>query len=206
MNFDEIKIKILEDKNIINAYQYGSRVYGTHHKDSDYDFILVVEDKNETFLNKWSNIDANIYTEKEFIAQINAHEISVLECIFLPEEKILKNEKSYLNNFIIDKNQLRTSISQKASNSWVKGKKKFIVEKDFNPYIGKKSIWHSFRMLDFGTQIAKEGIIYNYESANYLYEEILKCNSWEEVEKNYKQKFNEYNSEFKKVAPKALKM
>jgi predicted nucleotidyltransferase len=206
MDFNHLKTIILEDKNIINAYQYGSRVYETHNADSDYDFIFVVNKKDDALITKYASLDANIYTLEEFVEQIQNHEISILECLFLPENKVIKNTHSFTENFNLDKNQLRTSISQKSSNSWVKGKKKFIVEKDFNPYVGKKSVWHAFRMLDFGTQIAKNGFIYDYTSANHLYKEIIACNSWEEIEQKYKQKFNEYGTEFKKVAPKALKM
>lgn len=206
MDINHLKNMIQKDNNITNAYQYGSRVYGTHNEKSDYDFILVVKQNDEKLMDCYSDVDINIYTEKEFSEQIKAHEISVLECLFLKEDKIIKNEETFIEHFILDKNQLRTSISQKSSNSWVKGKKKFIIEKDFNPYVGKKSIWHAFRMLDFGTQIAKNGFIYDYTSSNHLYNDILACNSWEEVEQKYKQKFNEYSTEFKKVAPKALKM
>ena len=191
MDFNTIKENISNDENIINAYQYGSRVYGNHHDNSDYDFIFVVNKKEESLLIQWKEIDANIYSKEEFVEQIKSHEISVLECLFLPEEKVIKSSQSFLNDFVLDKASLRNSVSQKASNSWVKGKKKFLIEKDFNPYIGKKSIWHSFRMLDFGTQIAKEGVIYDYSQSNHLYQDILNCTTWEEIEKKYKQKFNE---------------
>ena len=34
------------DKRILNIYQFGSRVYGTSNKNSDYDFIIVTSSKD----------------------------------------------------------------------------------------------------------------------------------------------------------------
>jgi hypothetical protein len=88
----------------------------------------------------------------------------------------------------------------------VKSKKKFIVEKDYSPYIGKKSAWHSIRILDFGYQIAKYGKINDYQSVNNLLKSIMKLNSWEEIDENFKTVYNETASRFKEVAPKEINL
>ena len=34
----------IKNENILNVYLWGSRVYGTHREDSDYDLIIIFED------------------------------------------------------------------------------------------------------------------------------------------------------------------
>lgn len=195
----EFKEYINKNSNIISCFYYGSRVYGSHKEDSDFDFIVVVNEKEDITYN---GCDITVYTKEEFQEKIQQHEISILECLFLPSEKIIKNEQSW--NFQKDLGVLRKSISEKSSNSWVKCKKKFLVEKDYNPYVGKKSVWHSLRILDFGRQIAIHDKIIDYGSMNQYYEPIMSCNSWEEIEQNFKKFYNQKATEFKLVAPKGV--
>ena len=126
-----------------------------------------------------------------------------MKCLFLNNKKIKKNELDV--NFSLNKNTLRHSISAKSSNSWVKAKKKFIVEEDYNPYIGQKSAWHAIRMLDFGIQLATLGKIENYSSSNKLLNKITSCKSWSEIDENFRFMYNEKSSQFKLVAPKEIK-
>lgn len=190
---------------VLNIYLYGSRVYGTAKETSDFDYIVVV-DNDETLksLENYSGVneDFTFYTKEQFQEQVNNHEISVLECLFLNESMIEKKTVDFPFTLVLDK--LRHSLSQKSSNSWVKAKKKFIVEESFNSYIGQKSAWHSLRILDFGCQIAKEGKITNYQETNALLPLILKLNSWQELDDNFRAINRAKNTEFKKVAPKAL--
>lgn len=192
----------LKDDNIIGIYQYGSFVYGTNHEKSDKDLIVILNDTNqslETIEDLRKNYDVNIYSKNDFEKMIKEHEISALECLFLEDKFILKYHQW---NFELDLPTLRNSISQKSSNSWVKAKKKFIVEKDYAPYIGQKSAWHAIRMLDFGTQIAKYGMIKNYATQNEILPEILKLNTWEEIDAKFRLKYNETASIFRQFAPK----
>lgn len=196
---DNFKQAVQQDTNTLCTYVYGSHVYGTNHKDSDFDFICVVKDKDlENPLAKFG--DVTNYTIEEFQKLIDAHEISALECVFLKDEFKLKEEHQF--TFELNKQILRNAISAKASNSWVKCKKKFIVEQDFNPYIGKKSAWHSLRIFDFGIQIATNGKITDYGSMNSVMPDIMQLNSWEEIDAGFRKFHNETASKFKAVAPK----
>ncbi len=196
-----IKSTAEKDPNIICAYLYGSQVYKTNTEKSDHDFICVVNNKeanNQLVLFG----DVTNYTVEEFQNLVNQHEISVLECLFLKDEFVLKQKHNF--DFSLNKELLRNSISAKSSNSWVKAKKKFIIEEDFNPYIGKKSAWHSLRILNFGTQIAKNGKIEDYSQCNDLFKKVMECNSWEEINEKFKTTYNEMASEFKRNAPKMV--
>ncbi len=187
------------DSNTICCFMYGSRVYGTNTEQSDYDFIVVVKDKEiKNPLEEYGDVTS--YSIEEFNDLIKKHEISVLECLFLNDDNVLKKDVDF--EFILDKQALRSSISAKSSNSWIKCKKKFIIEEDFNPYVGKKSAWHSLRILDFGKQIADNGKIINFSSANHLMSDIMGLDSWDEIEQKYKTVYNNMSSAFKLSAPK----
>ena len=186
--------------NDVFVVMYGSRVYGTNHENSDYDFIAVVKDKDKPVDFPLPKGDVLVFSEEEFGKRIEQHDVTALECLWLPEKNILNGAVKV--DFSLNLGKLRDSFSATASNSWVKAKKKFLVEKDFNPYIGKKSAWHALRIIDFGIQIAKNGKIVDYGSRNFDYEKIIGFNSWEEINSEYKAVYNQLSSEFRLVAPK----
>lgn len=204
-DFERLKsLFSLKDYDILSIFPYGSRVYGTNSSNSDYDYIAIFRDgtvKDEFALEK-SNYNIHEYNYSSFVKLVEKHKISALECIFLPKENIICDRKTY--NFKLDLSILRSSISEKASHSWVKAKKKLEVEKDKNIYIAKKSLFHSFRIIDFGKQIAKNGKIMNYSSMNDLWFEIYNNPSeeWKDYFELYKAKHNEDLTEFRELAPK----
>lgn len=197
-------MKYLQDDNIKAIYQYGSYVYGTNTDKSDKDIILVLEDKEksiDTVNELKKEYDVNIYSKNEFEKMLKEHEITALECLFLKDKFILKY---YQWNFSLDLPSLRNSVSQKSSNSWVKAKKKFIVEKDYAPYVGQKSAWHAIRMLDFATQVAQYGSIIDYSTKNDLLKEIISCNTWDDIDNKFRKLYNETASIFRQFAPKEV--
>lgn len=206
----------------ICTFPYGSRVYGTGSQKSDFDFIYIVDDQfveeldeqyvfhsdfdnvNKVYTDHFHEINISIYGKTKFQQMCDDHHISALECIFLPDNLIKYHIADYKFKFELNLQQLRKSISEKASHSWVKAKKKFEIEDDRNIYVGKKSLFHSMRIIDFGTQIAKTGKIENYQSCVGLWNEIKNnlSESWKDYESFYKTKHNEMMSEFRKLAPK----
>lgn len=194
-------MKIIENMkssiDVLNIYEYGSRVYGTANENSDYDFVVVVKDEVYT-TDHYSkeNYEFNIYSKSQWIKMAEENDVIFCECFFLPN----KIKEEFVPEFKVDVPKLRASFSHVASNSFVKCKKKLTVEKDYVPYIGKKSLWHSFRILMFGIQILSKGKIYDYSEANYLYKEIVKndCNDWEYYKEKYQGLYNSYKSEFRK--------
>lgn len=197
---------MIDSKPYLSIFLYGSRVYGTAKENSDKDFILIKEDGEKEQYSHQMLFDVpyewTVYSIADFQKLLDDHEISALECYFLPEEFRLKDNAIF--SFTLDKAKLRHSLSKKSSNSWVKAKKKFEVEADRDIYVGKKSLFHSFRILDFGIQIATTGKISDYGSQNSLYKEIMRNTSeiWEDYQFLYKEKYNQLSTLFKKVAPK----
>jgi hypothetical protein len=188
------------------VYTYGSRVYGTYGPDSDYDFILVSESAgNEEIIVGEKNFKC--VSREHFQEMLNEHNISALECLFLPEELVIKHPKE---NWVFDLNLslLRKSISSKYNHAWVKAKKKLISPYDWaedEMRRGQKSLFHSFRILQFGIQIAKYGRIINYSETNNIFEEIMLGDderTWDYYNKAFKKRHNELASEFRVLAPK----
>lgn len=105
-------------------------------------------------------------------------------------------------NLDLDVTKLRHALSEKASHSFVKAKKKIDKEKDY--YIGRKSLFHSLRILTFGTQIAEMGAIVDYSAANHHWFDILNepYYEWSWFDSKYGPVYNELATRFRKVAPK----
>ncbi len=198
--------RLLSSKDWYALYPYGSRVYGTAQADSDWDFIAIHPDAGKGEMEDDGLINLKVMSPEHFQSLLNQHNISTLECFFLPPEDILVKPTEKWK-WTLNPSKLRGSISKKASNSWVKAKKKLI-----EPYEwaegenkrGRKSLFHSFRILMYGIQIAKDGGIHNYEEANWIFEDIMTdpSDDWENYYNKWKSKHNELSTEFRKLAPK----
>lgn len=203
-NYSKMINKFIKDKNVICIYEYGSTVYGVNNKKSDLDYILVVTDNYNNYIDNIydNNCHYNLYKESDWLNMIKQNQITVLECIFCENKYKIKENKNY--DIIINQIELRKSISKVCSNSYDKCRKKLTIEKDFSPRIAKKSLWHSLRILHFGIQCAKYGKIINFQECNCYYEEIVNnpINDWKYYEKNWKSFFNNKRSEFRLYSEK----
>lgn len=179
-----------------NIYLYGSHVYKTNGEKSDYDFIIVGNLTSDDSI-KTEFGDLHFYSKEDFDQLLAQQEISAIECYFLPEE--FKRERFALT-WTLNLEHLRSSCSQKSSNSWVKANKKLTVENE--PYIAQKSLFHSLRILNFAIEIAVTGKLTNFDSKSLWNEVSSLPLDWELWKSHFKTRYNSLKSEFKKVAPK----
>lgn len=187
------------------AYLYGSRVYGTHRPDSDWDYIVVREDAGQGEMSV-GNTDYKCMSPNKFQELLYEHNISALECYFLPEEHVI-TAPPFPWHFELDKSKLRHSLSEKSSHSWVKAKKKFASPYDWaeNERLrGKKSLYHSMRIIHYGIQIAATGRIQNYHVLHDQFLEIMTDPSvdWETYQERWKPMYNSMMRTFRRLAPK----
>ena len=136
----------LQDEDILNIYSYGSRVYGTATPESDYgivvfskylhssDFIVVHKaaeklDIEEQVVGK-DGEDATLIGRNLFLKKANDHMPNIMECLFLPDDKILLEREPQLRNITVDRTRLRHSFSKLVGNSYAKAGKKITVEAD----------------------------------------------------------------------------
>lgn len=194
-----------------HIYPYGSQVYCTQRYNSDYDYIVVDENAKDgveaSFYCGSHELNVHFHTPNHWREMVEEHKIFALESILQNGDDLYR--KLY---FKLDLQKLRKEISEKSSNSWVKCKKKLIVEHDYR--IGLKSLFHSFRIIDFGIQIARDGCINEYRSGRMqsLFNEIMQFypylneesaqEEWERLNAKYKPLHNEMMTEFRKLAPK----
>lgn len=203
---------------VILRFPYGSSVYDTTTDLSDNDIICIVTDNNdfseypnEIYGIKEGSNDYQFITEKTWLKMIEKHHIIALESMFLPiyffqtDEDYTKMQE-YRKNFIMDKWKIRQVISGICSNAWAKAHKKMTVEKDLDIYRGKKSLFHSLRLFDFGKQLGRDGKISNYSSANSLWRKIYEDPSedWNHYKEIYKPICNKMRSEFVEYCSKPI--
>lgn len=213
----------LESTNIVNVYVYGSHVYGTATEKSDYDYTVIVKKSNETQKQiKLQNADITIYPIDYFQSQLQEYLIEFVECVSLEYNPKLTDNFILIHNEIIkmplklNLSKLREGFSRKSSLSWVRAKKKFVLNGE-DIYIGRKSLFHSLRILLFGIQVVKKGYIFDFTEGREYYDDIVRsevpngtvCQSkltreelWKVYSKKYKPIYNKLHSEFKKMTPK----
>lgn len=189
MILEEILKNFSFKEEILNIYPYGSRVYGTFNKESDYDFIAVAKSaflSDGSFkMNAKSSEDRKmqivLYSRTGFIDAINNYDMSAIECLSLEHDQIVKKTWPFKINKI-DNRELAKKVIFKASNSWhladmqAKGDLK---------KAAKKGIFHALRILDFGIQFKNNNKIIDFSSCNYLWDEISCINDEEFDTRNF---------------------
>lgn len=204
-----IKSSGIHPSRVFCVYIFGSQVYGTANKDSDWDIIMVANNSVESTELRKGLFNIHVYTPNKFQADLDWHRINNLECIYAPDWAKLKETIKW--EFKFDTAKLRHSISHISSNSWVKAKKKLIVVDEY--YIGIKSLFHSIRIPMFGTQIGSFGKITDFSCANWVWDKLQFKDqpmymrdrmrwTWDELDKEFRPVLNETMTEFRKVAGK----
>lgn len=191
----------MEDS-IKKRYLYGSRAYGTHTNDSDWDYICLVDKYPKEGLTIIEGDNTfHLYTPYDFERALESHDVAVLEAVYLADD--------VPSNFVLNKGKLRESFSTVSNHSWVKGKKKLTVHFDYDKYAGLKSIFHSIRITDYGIQLAETEKVYNKTKYNYVLEELLALGEqyerdelWDIIESRYKKLWKDLRHEFKILCPK----
>ena len=192
--------------NICGFYMFGSYLWNSQDKDSDLDYIIVIKEGNNYEQINENNKDFHIFSKdfyKEEVQRCNEMALSA----FIQQEPFIKcNIDTEFKD--LDLSVLRNSFSSKASNSYVKAKKKY-QQQDIK--LGYKSMYHSIRILILGKEIAKS-IKKNKNLVNAVYsyplgpiKKLFLNEDWDEINSITKPIFNRYASEFREVAPKPPK-
>ena len=134
----------LEPTDIVNLYQYGSRVYGTFNEKSDWDYTVIVKGNSYSQKNtlKYENFDINFYGKTEFEKEISEYSLKALELIFLPSNFVPIQNIDYKKNFKKDSKKIAKSVIEISKASWKsseihwnlnkfhKAKKKFFIQSE----------------------------------------------------------------------------
>ena len=172
---------------------FGSCLYGTAHENSDTDLFMIYRNaKIEEFDENNDAYSIQRMRLSTYQQRLSDHDIAAMEVFF--------SEPVPGTYFELDYDKLRRSISAVVSNSWVKAKKKMLQGDD---YVGRKSMWHSIRILRFGIQIAKTGRIENFQESNDLYDIIMnEGHPYDVLKGMFHPMMKAWQTEFRILAPK----
>jgi hypothetical protein len=151
----------LRDRDVL-LVPFGSRVYGTHTDESDFDYLAIVPANriaDSCTEYRRNRLNVQLYNRRDFQRDLDQHRVHALEAYFLPGSGVPAQFSLRLRRRL-----LREAWLRKSSHSFVRAKKKMEIERA--PALGRKSLFHALRILDFGAQIGTHGSIIDYASAN----------------------------------------
>ncbi|MBM26537.1 MAG: hypothetical protein CL760_12830 [Chloroflexi bacterium] len=221
---NRISIEDLEQyisDSVFGYFSYGSFVY-KNKTPEDYDLIVITQNHNgqKSVVVEDKEYQFSFYDIETFSKMIEKEDICFWEIYSLLKHNTDQVIFDYKDELLDIFNQhslillnLRSSISGICSNSYVKAKKKIIVENDLDLNVSMKSLWHSIRIANFGAQVATNGFVTDFKSVNELYNEIVldysKYNDfdtpiafWDYIHKKYKPIHNKQLSDFRTLCPK----
>lgn len=208
---------------IFGLFSYGSTVY--ENKDpEDLDFIIITDKEREQIVYDWNGVSIQVtfYTLKSFEDALTNQEMFAIECLSISldnnGDKLIhslynQDVSDLLDEYKPNSKLVRSSTSEKSSNSYVKAKKKITLKEDFDFDASLKSLWHSLRMVDFAIQVCKFGYIKDFSSMNEQFDEVAEDYEkfsefneptlfWDFIHSKYKSKQNNLLSQLRKLAPK----
>lgn len=170
-----------------NIYLFGSQVYGTQREDSDWDFIVVANSMDTKKEIRHENLNIHVHTPDIFLDGLKEYQMQYMECIYAPEfaklqEKLIQPDK----NFSLKMDMLKYKGMNQSFNAFHKAKDRLL---DGEIYRGVKSLWHSFRILQFFKQIVDNGKIVDFSSANDYWKMMEQDMETQEEWDFYKQKY-----------------
>src|SRR5436853_1935326 len=142
------------DNDILNVYIAGSRLYGNITNQSDYDYVVIVN--NYTYPNNYNHnirhgdVDLTVISVEDMNKSLKEHNLQRLINIFTPPEYILYH--NMILRFQLDLSRLRSAVSE-ISNKCLHHAK--VSWKTGDYYKAKKHFIHSIRYVEFGIQIVK---------------------------------------------------
>ena len=192
-------LNLIED-HILAVYQFGSRVYQSHTKNSDFDIFVIYEtdDYLDTVIeNDEFKIGAHIHDVKTYKKYISQHNACVIQTLYLVEKFIIFEHKelsNYRKKFMISMKKMERSFLRVESICLLKSKREFIYDKKKS----LKNLVHGVRFLLFGLQIAKTGKIYDFTVGNTYYEYMLSLDfdTWDEYHQKFENIYHKLHNEF----------
>ena len=176
-----ISLTNLHPSKIRNIHVFGSRVYGTHRIDSDYDVIVVACSVNSNVEFRNGDYNVHVTTPDIFEDKLIRHNINNLECIYAPFNAQIYQEINYNKIFNLKNGMLKKSLITQSTAAWSQGRKRI---ESGNIISGAKSLFHSIRILDFGIQIIKYNHIKDFSSCNEIWKMLdeSECLKWEDYD------------------------
>ena len=171
----------LTPSDILNVYLVGSHMWGTVHKDSDWDLVVVVKAWTGKPADMHSGLlDAHILSKEQFLEALAYHNFRLMACIFAPVNCKLKETVSLEKFFKLDKRKLRDSFFQENERD-IRVAEKHASKGRVDA--ATKICVHTLRLLMIGEQICLEGGIVNFQRGRDELDELKYSyfTSWDEL-------------------------
>lgn len=163
-----IELSEIHPLKIRNVYIYGSRIYGYHTENSDFDILMIAPNMQKHHEIKDEKYNIHIVTPDSFKEDLlQNYKITYLECVFAPDWAKLQEKEKY--DFELKKDKIKKEMLAQSYFAWRNAKHKMI-DGDINR--GIKSAFHAFKILKFGIQMVQNGKIVDFSECNDLYKEF----------------------------------
>ena len=173
----------LRDSDVLNTYLVGSHMWGTCHKHSDWDVVVIVQHPAtpKPVNAHTANIEAFILSREHFLQSVKDHLMQVLLVLWLPKECVLLERFDPRVSFRFNREALVMSLEHSRERDMR------IAEKHFrkgDPAKAKKVLLHCLRYLELGTQLRENGNVTDYAAASSCQAVIFDCpaETWSELE------------------------
>lgn len=161
----------LQDKDVLNVYVMGSRLWGTVTNSSDWD-ILIVHQCSDAPGHKTAHcgdIDASLLHCDEYRKRLSEHHFLEIVTVWMPLEYVWKEKFDPKTVFNLDPQVLLASVFTESERDWTMAQK---VIRKAEQMRGAKIIVHCFRELLLSTQIVEQGRIVDWRVATHYYDEM----------------------------------
>ena len=155
----------LQDSDVLNVYLVGSHMWGTCHKNSDWDLVIILRHlaTAKPVNTHKANIEAFILSEEQFMQLLKEQSMQVLIVLWLPQECVLVEKLNSKASFDFDREALARSLDHSRERDLR------IAEKHFrkgDTSRAKKVLLHCVRYLELGAQLRENGMITDYATAS----------------------------------------
>ena len=178
----------IDEREVVNIYPYGSRIYGCHTDESDHDYIIVFKRailesgsfKDNAISSPDRTVQGTAYGRGGFQDAINNYMMPAMEAMSLDADQVIKGKWPFKVQKWNEREMIKSVVKQ-ASSSWHIAHRRWGIEhkaKTGDPTMFmdriKKGIWHSLRILMFGMQLRESGSVTDFTAANELHGTILR--------------------------------
>ena len=160
-------------------YIVGSHSWGTCHRHSDWDLVVVVRNASQKPLNVHKGLlEAFVVSESDYIELIQTHSMQVLVTLWLPKEFVLEENFDPRAVFHFDKSVLLKSLGHTRERDLRVAEKHF---RKADSKQAKKVLTHCIRCFCLATQIRTTGHIHEYGTSRQHRTVVLedRSDSWE---------------------------
>lgn len=165
---------------IVSIYKYGSQVYGTASKYSDYDYIIVAKNsmlnsgafKNNAVSSSDYTIQGTLYSRGGFQDAINNYSMPAMECLSLAQDDVLLRKWPFKVQKWDSKEMIDKVIQQASASRHIADKQAKTSDGEFKDR-AKRGMFHAIRILMFGFQLKEHQKIVDFSAANELHSEMM---------------------------------